>query len=89
MSAVQQEETTDKEEKKTPPGIKQEFQPGFTPPGVFVLKSCKLQMVEREEKNLVWWIKGSKSSTEKTHRPQAAIQSNGSIIAVLWGLYKG
>lgn len=89
MSAVQQEETTDKEGKKTPPGIKQEFQPGFTPPGVFVLKSCKLQMVEREEKNLVWWIKGSKSSTEKTHRPQAAIQSNGSIIALLWGLYKG
>lgn len=27
---------------------------------------------EKEKKNLVWWIKGSKSSSEKTHRPQAA-----------------
>lgn len=89
---VKRTETTGKRKKKEkpPPGIEQQLQPGFTPPGVFVLKSCKLQMVEREKKKTAWWIKGSKSSTEKTHRPRkAAIQSNGCIIAVLWGPYTG
>lgn len=51
---VKRTETTGKRKKKEkpPPGIEQQLQPGFTPPGVFVLKSCKLQMVEREKKKL-------------------------------------
>lgn len=84
---VKQAETTGKKGgKNPPPGIKQQLQPGFTLPGVFVLKSCKLQMVEREErkkKTLPGGLRAPNPSLKRHIDPKAAIQSNGSIIAVL------
>ena len=89
---IEQAETTGKEGKKNASWHQAAAQAWFHTAWCFCLEKRQTPdggKTEKKKKNFAWGIKGSKSSTEKTHRPKAAIQSNSSIIAVLWELYEG